>query len=173
MMAPVKRFSSSEKEIAAKREAGMRQSARGRGHPRAPLSALEAPIRGHWHSPPAACAGLRSRGRIVVRGPADKAATYVTGGATQTPGLPGAVAKSVCRCSPQVHCTDGRYPHSWLWLPDYFAEEMEEVATLGLWLQRDGCCYGPTWVAMEFNSLTFMFLGRGWKLFSLDRGPQE
>ncbi|KAE8809215.1 hypothetical protein D1007_14260 [Hordeum vulgare] len=44
---------------------------------------------------------------------------------------------------------------------------MEELAPLGMWLQLDGCCNGPTWVATEFNSLGFLFLKREWKSFTL------
>ncbi|KAE8787814.1 heat shock cognate 70 kda protein 1 [Hordeum vulgare] len=44
---------------------------------------------------------------------------------------------------------------------------MEDLAPLGLWLQPNGCCNGLSWVAMEFNSLGFMFLRRGWKMFTL------
>ncbi|KAE8790097.1 l-ascorbate oxidase-like protein [Hordeum vulgare] len=50
---------------------------------------------------------------------------------------------------------------------------MEENLSLGLWLQRDGCCNGPTWVAMGFNSLGIMFLRRGWKLFGLAHDFKE
>ncbi|KAE8798245.1 hypothetical protein D1007_26540 [Hordeum vulgare] len=58
-------------------------------------------------------------------------------------------------------------PRTWLWLPDSFAEEMEEHAPVGLWLQPNGYWNRPTWVATEFNSLGFMFLRRGWKSFVL------
>ncbi|KAE8775811.1 heat shock cognate 70 kda protein 1 [Hordeum vulgare] len=47
---------------------------------------------------------------------------------------------------------------------------MEDITPLGLWLQPDGCCNRPSWVEMEFNSLGFLFLGCGWKSFSLAQG---
>ncbi|KAE8776614.1 heat shock cognate 70 kda protein 1 [Hordeum vulgare] len=50
---------------------------------------------------------------------------------------------------------------------------MEELTPLGMWLRPDGCCNGPTWVAMEFNSLIFWFLRRGWKLIALTQGLQD
>jgi hypothetical protein len=44
---------------------------------------------------------------------------------------------------------------------------MEERAPLGLWLQVDGCCNGPSGVAAEFTPSGFMFLKQGWKSFAL------
>ena len=43
-------------------------------------------------------------------------------------------------------------------------------APLGLWVQADGCCNGPSWVAVEFTPVGFMFLKQGWKSFALARG---
>lgn len=68
-----------------------------------------------------------------------------------------------------MHCD----PCTWLRLPDAFAREMTERAPLGLWLQPDGCCNGPSWVLTEFTSSGFMFLKRGWKSFALPRGLKE
>ncbi|KAE8782368.1 hypothetical protein D1007_44260 [Hordeum vulgare] len=70
-----------------------------------------------------------------------------------------------------VRMDDG--PRTWLRLPDSFAGETEELAPVGLWLQPDDCCNGPTSVAVEFHSLGFMFLGHGCKSFALDQGLQE
>ena len=42
-------------------------------------------------------------------------------------------------------------PCTWLRLPDSFAEAMAERAPLGLWVQADSCCNGPSWVATEFT----------------------
>ncbi|KAE8767029.1 hypothetical protein D1007_61659 [Hordeum vulgare] len=58
-------------------------------------------------------------------------------------------------------------------LLDSYTEEIEELAPEGMWLQPDDCCNGPTWVATEFNSLAFMFLGRGWKSSPLAQDLQE
>ncbi|KAE8817732.1 hypothetical protein D1007_04594 [Hordeum vulgare] len=59
------------------------------------------------------------------------------------------------------------WPRTWLRLPDYFMEDMEEHTPLALWLLPDSCCNGPSSVATEFNSLGFMSLGRWWKSFAL------
>ncbi|KAE8797111.1 hypothetical protein D1007_27797 [Hordeum vulgare] len=50
---------------------------------------------------------------------------------------------------------------------------MEDLTPLGMWLQQDGCCIGPSWVAMEFNSLGFLSLRRGWKSFALAQGLRD
>lgn len=47
---------------------------------------------------------------------------------------------------------------------------MEGKEPLGLWVQADGCCSGPSWVATEFTPAGFMFLKQGWKSFALARG---
>lgn len=59
-----------------------------------------------------------------------------------------------------------RRPCSRLCLLDSFARVMEDGEPLGLWLQADGCCNGPFWVAAEFSPAGFMFLARGWKPFA-------
>jgi hypothetical protein len=47
---------------------------------------------------------------------------------------------------------------------------MADRVPLGLWVQADGYCNGPSWVATEFTPSGFMFLKRGWKSFALARG---
>ncbi|KAE8815403.1 hypothetical protein D1007_07252 [Hordeum vulgare] len=61
-------------------------------------------------------------------------------------------------------------PHTWLRLPDFFVEEIEDLATVGLWIQPYRCDNGPSWVATEFNSLAFLFLRRGCKSFAFAQG---
>jgi hypothetical protein len=63
--------------------------------------------------------------------------------------------------------------HSWLRLPDPFARVMENSRPLGLWLQADGCCNGPSWVVAEFSSAGSLFLTRGWKSFACSRGLRQ
>jgi hypothetical protein len=60
--------------------------------------------------------------------------------------------------------------HSWLRLPDPFARVMESSRPSGLWLQVDGCCNGPSWVATEFSTTDSLFLTRGWKSFARSCG---
>lgn len=50
---------------------------------------------------------------------------------------------------------------------------MADRAPPGLWLQPDGCCNGPSWVAVEFTPTSFMFLKRRWKSFALTRGMKK
>ncbi|KAE8786496.1 hypothetical protein D1007_39646 [Hordeum vulgare] len=64
-------------------------------------------------------------------------------------------------------------PCSWLRLLDFFTEEMEDLMPLGMWLQLDGYCNGPRWVATEFNTLGFLFMRSGWKSFALTQGLRD
>ena len=66
-----------------------------------------------------------------------------------------------------------RSPCTWLRLPDSFAAAMADRTPLGLWVQADGCCNGPSWVATEFTPSAFMFLKQGWKSFALARGLKQ
>ncbi|KAE8794235.1 heat shock cognate 70 kda protein 1 [Hordeum vulgare] len=50
---------------------------------------------------------------------------------------------------------------------------MEDLAPLGVWLQPDECCNGPSWVTTELNSLGFLFVRSGWKSLALARGLQD
>ncbi|KAE8789725.1 l-ascorbate oxidase-like protein [Hordeum vulgare] len=80
------------------------------------------------------------------------------------------VVKSLSRCGSRVHRAGGGQPLTLLRLPDLFAEDMEDLVPLGLRLQPDGRCNRPSLVATDFNSLSFLFLRRGWKSFTLDQG---
>ncbi|KAE8773723.1 hypothetical protein D1007_53998 [Hordeum vulgare] len=64
-------------------------------------------------------------------------------------------------------------PRTWLLFPDFLAEDMEELAPLGVWLQSYGCCNGPNSVATEFNSLGFLFVRCGWNSFALAQGLRD
>ena len=50
---------------------------------------------------------------------------------------------------------------------------MADHAPSGLWVQADGCCNGPSWVATELTASGFMFLRQGWKSFALARGLKQ
>ncbi|KAE8782761.1 hypothetical protein D1007_43811 [Hordeum vulgare] len=50
---------------------------------------------------------------------------------------------------------------------------MEDLTPLGLWVQLDGCCNRPSWVAMEFNSLRFLFRRRRCKSFTISQGLRD
>nr|XP_020164295.1 B3 domain-containing protein Os03g0212300-like [Aegilops tauschii subsp. strangulata] len=64
-------------------------------------------------------------------------------------------------------------PHTWLQLPDSFAEELAADTPLGLWLQPDGYCNKSSLVAAEFTPSGYVYLTRGWKSFARARGLKE
>ena len=64
-------------------------------------------------------------------------------------------------------------PCTWLQLPDSFMEELATDTPLGLWLQPDGYCNKSSLVAAEFTPSGYVYLTRGWKLFTRSRGLKE
>ncbi|XP_020172571.1 B3 domain-containing protein Os03g0212300-like [Aegilops tauschii subsp. strangulata] len=66
-----------------------------------------------------------------------------------------------------------RDPCTWLRLPESFTKELAERVPMGLWLQPDGCCNGPSWVVTAFTPSGFILLMRGWKSFAVARGLKE
>ena len=55
---------------------------------------------------------------------------------------------------------------SWLRLPESFAEVFGGHPPAGLWLQKDDCANGPSWVHAGHDSSGRLVLMQGWKTFA-------
>lgn len=132
----------------------------GGGRARASAAARRAlPLGQRRSSTATAKAGPDTGGRITPRGRGGRDARAL-GGRDGAPALPPKGEAHTAVAAHEFIVGLHHRPRSWLQLPDSFARVMEDNGPLGLWLQADGYCNGPSWVATEFSLAGFMFLKR-------------